>query len=213
MEYIPSIINPIAHITPLKQEFRVPLSFLHMKMGRSTLALIYSCLYDSAIPVATPYIYTTRLTLEKHMDINRDTIKTYLMLLANNDVMFIERNGRANEKHVRNRLENDMGIVYRILCKVKPKRTHTLIPYIIYNTRHMNEKDKCTRIVLSYLNGVSNLLGIKTWEQPVEQISDDLHIHQKNVRNALAKLDSESKIKWRRSKGRGCSAVEFIGVT
>lgn len=210
MDYIPSILNPVACITPLKQEFKVPLSFLHRKIGRSTTALMYACLYDSAIPVPTPYVYTTRRELERHTKIERNVVKSYLLYLLNSDAIFLEVDGRANHEHVKNQLDNDRGVVYRVLCQIKPVETATLVPYIKFKAKNMNKRDKCTYLVEEYLKEVSKILNSEEWEYPVDIIAHDLGIHRRNVHRSLFRLDKEGKIEWNRSKGKGGSVVKFI---
>lgn len=201
MEYIPSIINPIAHITPLKQEFTVPMSFIRGRIGKLTTALVYACLYDSAIPVAQPYVYTTRYEMAMHFKMNTELAKAYIFTLMNNGSILIEHGLKVSDERVRNQRQNGYAAVYRLTCQVKPVFDNTsLIQNIKFKAKDMNKKDKMSLVLLAYLKEVQKLTGNSDIEMYPADIAKDLNRDHRRITRTLYNMDKHGVIEWQRKK-------------
>ena len=210
MEYIPSIINPIAHITPLKQEFTVPMSFIKGHIGRMTTTLVYACLYDSAVPVAQPYVYTTRYEMARHFKMDASIISHYTNSLYNNNIIFIETPMKISDERVRNRRQGGHAVVYRLTCQVKPVFNNTsLIQNIKFKAKDMNKKDKMSLVVLAYLKEVQKLTGRSDIEMYPADIAKDLNRDYRRITGALYNMDKHGVIEWRRKKSINISLIRL----
>lgn len=208
MDYIPSIINPIAHITPLKQEFTVPMSFIKERRGKLTPALIYACIYASAIPVTQPYVYTTRLELARHFKMDTESIKTYIFTLSRNDYVFIEHGLKLSDERVRNKRQNGNATVYRMACQVPPVFDNTgYIQSIQFSARDMNKRDKMSLVMLAYLKEVQKLTGSNEIDMYPIDIAKDLNRDYRRITRTLYNMDAAGTIEWRRTKHKHNSLI------
>jgi len=201
MDYMPSILNPIAYITPLKQEFTVPMSFIKGRIGKLTTALVYACLYDSAVPVSQPYVYTTKYELARHFKIDIEVIKHYMNTLYDKNIIFIETPLKVSDERVRNQRQDGYAVVYRLTCQVKPVFDNTsLIQNIKFKAKDMNKKDKMSLVLLAYLKEVQKLTGNSDIEMYPADIAKDLNRDYRRITRTLNNMDKHGVIEWQRKK-------------
>ena len=199
MEYIPSILNPIARITPLKREFTVPMSFIRSRTGKLTTILVYACLYDSAIPVAQPYIYTTRRRLSEHFLMEPDSVKNFIRTLAKHGYVVVENNIKTTNSLVRNNNQKWNATVYRMACQIKPVfDTTSLIQYIKFNAHDINKMDKMSLVVLAYLKEISYLIGSTDIKIRPSDLAKGLNRDRRRMTRTLYNMDKQGIIEWQR---------------